>query len=290
MKKAVRNFLAAMAIISTAGLATGLAACSGGEKNIMVVSREDGSGTRTAFEEIVKKDGVKLEDVTLTKALEIVKDTGPVISKVETTATAIGYASLSAVGDTVKKLRVDGVEATAENVQNGNYQISRPFILLTSTQYELSPLAQDFYQYCMSLETQDEISAEGCVGAEREYAAYATPSNTLSGTVKVEGSTSMKELMTAIIGEYARVQPSVTVSATYNGSSNGRSAVQNDSTGNTIGLASSAKQSDKYAEHTLCIDAIAVIVNKSCALSDVSVAQLFDIYTGVITKFSEIAG
>lgn len=286
MKKAVKGMMAAVLAVACAA---GFAAC-GGEKNIMVVSREDGSGTRTAFEEIVQKDGVKLQDATLTSALEVVKDTGPVISKVETAVTAIGYASLSTVGDTVKKLSVGGVEATAENVRNGSYKISRPFIIITSTQYELSPVAQDFYNYCMSVEAKDEIAAWGCVETEREYAEYATATGTLSGTIKVEGSTSMRDLMTALIGEYAQVQPNVTVNATYNGSSNGRSAVQNDSTGNTLGLASSAKANDKYVENTLCVDAIAVIVNKKCELNDITVEQLFDIYTGAIMKFSEIAG
>ncbi len=272
----------------TASLGVLSAAACDGEKNIMVVSREDGSGTRTAFEEIVKKDGVKLQDATLTSDMEMAGETGVVISKVETNATAIGYVSLSSVGDTVKKVKVNGVEATVENVQNGSYQMKRPFVLLTSTQYTLTPAAQDFFHYCMSEEARDEIEAEGCILSDRTLGEYTTAIDTLQGTVKVEGSTSMKLLMTALIGEYKTVQPNVTVQATYNGSSNGRSAVQEDTTGSTVGIASSAKASDKYDEHTLCLDAIAVIVNKSNTLDDLSVERLFDIYTGAVVKFSEI--
>ncbi len=269
------------------GLAAGASAC-GGEKNIMVISRDAESGTRAAFEEIVKKDGVKLQDAVLTEDMEMADKTGVVKSKVQTIATAIGYISLSSLDDTVKALSVDGVYPSVENVQNGSYQITRPFILMTPTKRSLSPLAQDFYNYCMSANAQDEIVAEGCVEADRDYVAYTTESNSLSGEIKVEGSTSMKDLMIAIIGEYKTVQPNVTVTATYNGSSNGRSAVQEDTTGNTVGLASSAKASDEYEEHVLCIDAIAVIVNNKNTLESLSVEQLFDIYTGAITKFSQV--
>ena len=277
-----------MATVTVIGGTIGFTACGGGEKNIMVISRNAGSGTRSAFEELVKKDGVKLQDATLTSDMEEAGETGAVTSKVETNRTAIGYVSFSSLGDTVKAVKVGGVEATVENVKNGSYQMKRPFILMTSTQYSLSPLAQDFFNYCMSTQGQDKIAEEGCIDADREFLTYSAATGSLEGTIKVEGSTSMQDLITALIGEYKKVQPNVTVSATYNGSSNGRSAVERDATGNTIGLASSSKTSDKYAEHTLCLDAIAVIVNKENTISDLTVEQLFDIYTGTITKFSEI--
>lgn len=287
IKKAMAILLSTVTVI---GGAIGFSSCVGGEKNIMVISRSAGSGTRSAFEELVKKDGVKLQDATLTSDKEEAGDTGAVLSKVETNKTAIGYVSFSSLGDTVKAVKVDGVEATVENVLSGAYQMKRPFILMTSTEYELSPLAQDFFNYCMSVSAQDKIAEAGCIEANREYVEYSTATGSLEGTINVEGSSSMKDLITALIGAYKLVQPKVTVSGTYNGSSNGRSAVEKDSTGNTIGLASSAKTSDKYVEHTLCIDAIAVIVNKENTISDLTVEQLFDIYTGSITKFSEING
>lgn len=278
--------------IVSAGLALvcvgGMAAC-GGEKNIMVISRDAESGTKAAFEEIVKKDGTKLQDAELISELELASSTGIVKSKVETNKTAIGYISFSSLDESVKALQINGVDPTVENVQNGTYELKRPFILMTPNgnaeeKYGLNDVALDFFQYCMSETSKSAVASLGCIEADREYVTYETATNTVSGTIYVEGSTSMTELMTAIIGEYKKVQPGVTVTPTYNGSSNGRTAVA----ANTIGLASSSKESDAYTQHTLCIDAIAVIVHKDNALDNVTVEQLYDIYTGAITKFSEI--
>ncbi len=285
MKKAKVLAIGAAALC----LSLGLGACGSGEKNIMVVARESGSGTRAAFEEIVKKDGVKLQDAELTSDREEASGTGIVVSKVASSETAIGYISFSALSDEVKAVSVDGVEPTVANVQNGTYKMTRPFILMTSTQYELSPVAQDFFDFCMSENAAAAIADEGCVAADRTYTTYSTATGTMSGTITINGSTSMTDLMDALMSAYAQVQPNVTVQPAYTGSSAGRTAVKEDSTGNTIGLASSSKEDDGYVQHTLCIDAIAVIVNKKNDVNNLTVEQLFDIYTGAVTKFSELA-
>ncbi len=281
-----------MAICATTiCLSFGLGACScGGEKNIMVITRENDSGTKAAFEEIVKKDGVKLQEAELLANIETANGTGIVKSKVETNKTAIGYISLSALDDSVKAVSVDDVYPSVETVQSGEYKMTRPFILMIPTERELSSVAQDFFNFCMSENAADEIAAEGCIASSREYIEYTTAEDTLSGTIYVEGSTSMTDLMSALIGKYKEVQPDVTVMPTFNGSSNGRSAVEKDTNGTTIGLASSSKESDKYIQHILCIDAIAVIVHRENEIDNLTVEQLFDIYTGKITKFSEING
>lgn len=288
MKKMMAIALSAVTVF---GGALGFTSCVGGEKHIMVISRDAESGTKAAFDEIVKKDGVKLQDAELIREVEHANSTGVVKSKVETNKTAIGYISFSALDESVKALSIDGVAPTVENVQNGTYGLKRPFILMTPNgnegeRYGLNETAFDFFNYCMSESSKTAISALGCVEADRDYAVYETAANTVSGTIYVEGSTSMTDLMTALIGEYKKVQPSVTVTPTYNGSSNGRTAVK----GNTIGLASSTKPSDNYEEHIVCIDAIAVIVHKSNSLENITVEQLYDIYTGTIKKFSEIDG
>ncbi len=280
-----------LSAVTVLGGAIGLTSCAGGEKHIMVISRDAESGTKAAFDEIVKKDGKKLEEAELISEIEFANSTGVVKSKVETNKTAIGYISFSSLDDSVKALSINGVKPTVENVQNGTYELKRPFILMTpngneADGYGLNETALDFFYYCMSETSKTVIEALGCVEASREYATYETVTNTVSGTIYIEGSTSMTDLMNALIGEYKKVQPGVTITPTYNGSSNGRTAVK----ANTIGLASSAKASDKYAEHTVCIDAIAVIVHKSNAISNVTVEQLYDIYTGAIKKFSEING
>lgn len=287
MKKVTAVLGGALALVCVAGMT----AC-GGEKNIMVITRTAGSGTRSAFEELVKKDDVKLQDAVLTSDLEEAKDTGVVVSKVATTKNAIGYISLATLSDSVKALALDGVAPTVENVQSGEYKLTRPFILMTPNgsereNYGLSDLAFDFFTFCMSELGKTQIETEGCIMADRTYETYTATPN-LSGTVKIEGSSSMEDLMGLMIGEYAKIQPNVTVTYTNSGSSGGRSAVQKDSAGNTIGLASSSKISANYTEHTLCIDAIAVIVNPQNPLNAIKTDQLFDIYTGAITKFSEI--
>ena len=275
MKKVVGVISGALAL----AIAAGMTAC-GGEKNIMVIARTAGSGTRAAFEELVKKNDVKLQEATLTSDLEEAKDTGVVVSKVATTRNAIGYISLASLSDSVKALSLGDVAPTVENVQSGEYKLTRPFILMTPNDNEAKN-----YGLCESGKTQ--IESEGCVAADRSYETYNATAN-LAGTVKIEGSSSMEDLMGLMISEYAKLQPNVTVTYTNSGSSGGRSAVQNDSAGNTIGLASSSKASANYEEHTLCIDAIAVIVNPQNTLNTITVEQLFDIYTGAITKFSEI--
>ena len=109
-----------------------LAAC-GGEKDIAVIARTSGSGTRDAFESIVKsEDGTALKDAGLMKGALEQDKTSTVISLVSSTETGIGYVSLGSVDDSVKVLKVEGVEATAENVLSGDYKMQRPFVIMTS--------------------------------------------------------------------------------------------------------------------------------------------------------------
>lgn len=277
---------------------TGVAAtgCNqGGEKNIMVICREASSGTREAFEDNVEKDGVSLADALENDSVSLVntalfgESTGAVISNVAANDTAIGYASLAALNDTVKAINVEGVEATAENVRSGDYDIQRPFLLLTRADEVMTPAARDFYNFCMSSDAFEFIDDHGVrTNDSSSRPAYSTAADTISGTIFVEGSTSMEDLMNAIIGAYRELQPDVTITPEFNGSSFGRSAVAEDTTGATIGLASSSSPNANYVENTICLDAVAIIVNPSNEIENVTLAQLFDIFTGSITKFSEL--
>ncbi|MBQ8295594.1 MAG: substrate-binding domain-containing protein [Clostridia bacterium] len=275
-------------MVGLAAAMMGTVGCKG-EKNILVIGRQAGSGTRSAFEEMVSKNGATLQSAVLTEYIEEYGDTGAVIGKVETNKTAIGYISLSELNDRVKAIGVDGAAATVENVQSGRYQMKRPFLLLTPTKHTLTAAAQDFFDFCMSEQGKEQVIKGGCVAADREYAVY-DGATAISGEIVVQGSTSMRDIMTGFIGAYAKRQPDVKVTATYDGSSGGRKAVQNDRIGKVIGLASALKEADGYEEHTLCFDAIAVIVNKNNQIENVTVEQLFDVYTGEIEKFSQMAG
>ena len=141
-----KKFLAVVAAVVAAGATfafTGGKSANAGKKNL-VVKREDGSGTREAFDKYV---GVTADNI---KAGEIQKDTAGMKLKVASVESAIGYISLTAVDNTVKALTVEGVAPTADNVRSGADKIARPFLMLTKTGVTLNAAAQDFYNHCMS--------------------------------------------------------------------------------------------------------------------------------------------
>ena len=129
----------------------------GGENaEIAVLGREDGSGTRSAFEEIVGVDGE-------CKYTNEYSSTGDVIGNVASNPNAIGYASLSAVDETVKAVKVGGVECSEATIKDGSYEIQRPFLMVTLEGAELSPAAEDFLNYATSADVAEYIAAAGAV-------------------------------------------------------------------------------------------------------------------------------
>lgn len=128
----------------------------GEDADIVLIGREAGSGTRDGFESITgTSDSCKYR--------QELTSTGDVITTVSSNPGAIGYASLAAVKDTVKKVSVDGVEATEETVKDGSYKVQRPFVLVTKDGTELSEAAQAFFDYVTSKDVADIISAAGAV-------------------------------------------------------------------------------------------------------------------------------
>ena len=275
-----------------------LAAC-GGEKDIAVIARTSGSGTRDAFESIVKsKDGTALKDAGLMKGAIEQDKTSTVISLVSSTETGIGYVSLGSVDDSVKVLKVEGVEATAENVLSGDYKMQRPFVIMTSKAMgeNLTAATRDFLAFLRSTQAQDVVEEEGDVRQDEAATEYTAPASAVSGTVSISGSTSVDPLMDKLIGKYKEIGGAsvagVEISKNCQGTSHGISAVKADKTGNVIGLGSSAvKEADEaeIAHFEIALDAIAVIVNPENALEDITIAQLFDIYTGKTVKFSALS-
>ena len=128
----------------------------GADEEIAVYGREAGSGTRGAFEELV---GV--EDAC--KYLNEYSSTGDVIGNVASNTSAIGYASLSAVGDNVKAVKVNGVECSEATVQDGTYEIQRPFVMITKDGTQLSDAAQAFLDFAMSADAASLIAQAGAV-------------------------------------------------------------------------------------------------------------------------------
>ena len=129
------------------------------------VARDEGSGTKDAFEDLVKSSsGEKLKDTeTRYNGTEGFSSTGGVMTKVATTKAALGYISLGSLNDTVKALTFEGVEATVDNIKNGSYTMSRPFELCYNTEKGLSEAAQAFLNFILSEEGQEIVSQEGYI-------------------------------------------------------------------------------------------------------------------------------
>ena len=140
------------------GKITNWSEVGGNDSQIVLIGREAGSGTRGGFEEIV---GV----VDACQYRQELSSTGDVITTVAQNPDAIGYASLAAVKDTVKALKVAGVTPTEATVKDGTYTIQRPFVLATKTGEKLNDVAQAFFDYATSADASEIIAAAGAVPA-----------------------------------------------------------------------------------------------------------------------------
>lgn len=313
MKKLGTILLSGLLLITGAA---GLTSCSeSGEKNITVVAREQGSGTREAFDKVVT-DGngnflqMKVDGKTVyntTSSADLQKETGNVISKVASDENAIGYISLGSVNDTVKVVKVNGITPSSETVLDGSYAIQRPFVIMTNSTVELTDIAEDFLLYLKSDASETHANAAGCIylsdPAKRanegetaipvvEYEVKAALPE--GGKIVVNGSTSMEKFITQAMSGYATLYGKTAdelFTLDLQGSSVGKSAVENDKNGNVIGLSSAAVKEEGINSFNVCLDAVAVIVNNANdSVKDLTLAQLYDIFSGKITKFSEIAG
>lgn len=287
----------------------------GGEKNITVVAREQGSGTREAFDKVVtdgngnylemKVDGKKVYKTTATADLQ--KETGNVMSKVASDKNAIGYISLGSVNETVKVVKVNGITPSAETVLNGTYAIQRPFVVMTNSSVTLTDITADFLLYLKSGASEQHANDAGCIflsdPAKRANAGKdpiavetftAKSSLPAGGKITVNGSTSMEKFIKKAMSGYAALYGRTAdelFTLDLQGSSVGVSAAQKDTNGNVIGLSSAAVDDAAINSFNACLDAVAVIVNNANeTVTDLTIGQLYDIYTGKITKFSEING
>ena len=258
------------------------------KKPISVLSREDGSGTRGAFIElfgIEKKDASgKKVDYTTDEAA-ITNSTAVMLTSVAGDNYAIGYVSLGSLNDSVKAVKIDGADATVANINNGSYKISRPFNI--AVKEGLSPVAQDFVNFIVSDDGQKIIAANKYIKIQNTK-AYS--SNKASGKVVVAGSSSVSPVMEKLIEAYKGVNPNAKIELQTSDSTTGVTNAINGTC--DIGMASRAlKDSEKakgVQEITIAIDGIAVIVNKLNPVADMTKTQVEQIFTGNITKWSEV--
>lgn len=257
-------------------------------KNITVVSREDGSGTRGAFIELVgveqKNSSGKKIDMTSEDAV-VVNSTATVITTVAGDESSIGYISLGALNSTVKAVKVGGVEATADNVKNGSYKLSRPFNIATKgTPNELS---QDFINYIMSADGQKIVEDNGYI-SESNTGTFTSAGST--GKIVVAGSSSVTPVMEKLIEGYKKVNSGATIELQESDSTTGMTAVKDGTC--DIGMASrELKDSEKSAGLTsqaIALDGIAVVVNAKNSISDMTIDQIKSVYTGETTEWSKV--
>lgn len=275
--------------------ATALVGCSSGGDDaqsdegtasgaITVVSREDGSGTRGAFTELmgIEEDGTD----NTTSSAQITNSTSVMMTTVEGNPYAIGYISLGSLNDTVKAVTVDGVEATVENVESGEYTVSRPFLVCTAE--DISELGQDFMNFIMSDEGQAIVEEEGYIPRET---TGAFTSNGASGDLTVGGSSSVTPVMEKLAEAYEEINTGANVSVQQSDSTSG---AENTISGvYEIGMCSrdltEEEQSKGLTPTTIALDGIAVIVNKENAVDNLTTDQIKQIYTGEITDWADIS-
>ncbi len=251
---------------------------------ITVVSREDGSGTRGAFVELIGVVDEEDNDMTTVDAT-ISNSTEVVIQTVAGNTGAIGYISLGSLDDTVKGVNIDGVEPTAENIENGTYTVSRPFNVATKGELT-NEAAQDFMNYIMSEEGQAIVAEDYIPVADVE----PFESNGASGSVTVSGSSSVSPLMQKLIEGYNTVNPNVSIELQTSDSTTGMTDAINGMS--DIGMASrELKQEELDAglvNTVIATDGIAIIVNNESPITDLTTEQVRDIYLGNITDWSEL--
>lgn len=258
------------------------------EGPISVVSREDGSGTRGAFIELFgieeKNDAGEKMDMT-TEDAEITNSTSVMMTTISGNTEAIGYISLGSLNDTVKAVKIDGAEATVENIKSGAYKIARPFNIATKA--EVSEVAADFIKFIMSEQGQKVVEDSGYIsqGNEGTYDA-----SNLSGKVVVAGSSSVTPVMEKLKEAYNALNPDVTIEVQQSDSTTGvTSAVEGVC---DIGMASRELKDSELEKGitgtVIAMDGIAVIVNNESPVEELTSDNVKAIFTGEVTDWADV--
>ncbi|GHU40071.1 phosphate-binding protein PstS 2 [Clostridia bacterium] len=255
---------------------------TGGE--IQVISREDGSGTRGAFIELFgveekDADGKKVDKTT--EEATIVNNTEAVLTGVAGNKDAIGYVSLGSLKDTVKALKINGVDATVANIKDGSYEISRPFNI--ATKGTPSEVTQDFINFILSKDGQDIIEKNGYI--KTDDSAKEFTSNKASGKILIAGSSSVSPVMEKLIEAYEKVNTAATLDLNTNDSTTGIQAAI-DGTADIAMSSRELKDSESELKATqIALDGIVIVVNKDNATSDLTKDVVKEIFTGAKTEW-----
>ena len=299
MKKSISMLLAAMMLTGA------LSGCGGSSSSdssdsqasgndsgvsgaITVISREDGSGTRGAFIELTGVEenndaGEKIDNTTADA--EIANKTDVVLTSVAGNEKAIGYISLGALNDTVKAVKVDGAEATVDNVKAGTYKLSRPFNI--ATKGEPTGVAKDFINFILSEEGQKVVADNGYISLDE---AKPYEGSAPEGKAVVGGSSSVSPVMEKLIEAYKAVNDKAEIELQTTDSTTGMTSAIDGSY--DIGMASrelkDTETSEGLVPQVIATDGIAVIVNKNNTTDELSSDQVKSIYTGETLTWDEV--
>jgi len=279
------------------GLCFFLLGCGSGVKMwqstmpIAVVSREEGSGTRGAFVELI---GLLEEEYDLTTLEAIIGNSTAVIkTAVAGDIYGIGYISIGALDESVKAVAIDGVAATEENARNGLYLISRPFNIAVTEGLDNS-VAKDFIAFIMSREGQEVVAASGFIadlGLPAFPGILQPHQDSLPfGRIVVGGSTSVAPVMERLIEAYKKHNPQVEIELQVTGSSAGMNGVLDGYF--DIGMASRELGESELVAGlqplTIARDGIAVIVHPENPIAGMTREQVAGIFAGEIVTWDEV--
>lgn len=289
-----------MSLVSVFLLSSGLlVGCSGEQsteggnkeisQEIVVVTREDGSGTRGAFVELTgieekSADGSRVDKTTKEAITQMKTDT--VLTTVSGDKNAIGYVSTGSLNDTVKALKVDGVEPSVENIKSGKYKIARPFIIAMKQDKEKEELIKDFKDFIMSKEGQEVVS-KSYISVEDNAKAFTGTKP--KGKIVVAGSSSVTPVMEKLKEAYEKVNPNANIEVQQSDSSSGMKAAI-DGTAD-IGMASRDLKESEKAElkyTSIALDGIAVIANTDNKVEDLTTENIKSIFIGETVKWDQV--
>lgn len=260
-----------------------------GKKSVVLISREEGSGTRGAFVELfgieMKNAEGKKVDFTSEEA-DITNSTEVMLTSIAGNKYAIGYVSLGSLNKTVKALKIEGVSPSVSSIKNGTYKISRPFNIVTK-QTGLSENASDFIRFILSSDGQAIVEANGYISATQNPAYIATGKK---GKITVAGSSSVTPVMEKLAEAYEKLNPEIKIEVQMSDSTTGVNSALNSVC--EIGMASRELKDSEKAKGALqtkiAIDGIAVIINKENPTESASIQSVKDLYIGTISKWGDV--
>ena len=261
-------------------------------RNITIVTREDGSGTKSAFMELI---GLKDKEDPANVIMQ--GSTAAVNAEVRGNPVALAYESLGFIESDVKILKVDGVEATVANIINGTYKISRPLQVV----YKEASLNDDvnnaFFTFLQSSDAQQIISDGGFVSVADNAQAY-TINGSLSGSIDVSGSTSLQPLMIELVDAFMVLQPNIDINVSGGGTGTGYNNAENGVS--EFGMISEEfdpvkRDTPSLTAQIVAIDGIGVIVNRDNPLDNITMEQLKNVYdfeagADAITVWNQLIG